>query len=98
MSGNLFYVRIILLLIISSYNANIIVMGKITESSKFHKGKQKLFSQAGMIAVRTAINNNLPITYAAGNEVIREYPDGRKEVLTVITTVDNKLSKKFVIK
>lgn len=51
-----------------------------------------------MIAVWTAINNNLPITYAAGNEVIREYPDCKKEVLTVITMVDNNLSKKFIIK
>lgn len=83
---------------ISSVSVNIIYMGKITESSKSHKEKQKLFSQAGMIAVRTAKNNNLPITYAAGNEVIREYPDGRKEVITVITTVNNNLSKKFVIK
>lgn len=85
-------------MIISSDSVNITTMGKITESSKSHKEKQKLFSQAGMIAVRAARNNNLPITYAAGNEVIREYPDGRKEVLTVITTVNNNLSKKFVIK
>ena len=85
-------------MIISFVIVSITIMGRITESSKSHKEKQKLFSQAGMIAVRSARNNNLPITYAAGNEVIREYPDGRKEVLTVITTVNNNLPKKFVIK
>lgn len=73
-------------------------MERVTESSKSHKKKQELFSQAGMIAVRTALNHNLPITYASGNEVIKEFPDGRKEVLVVMQSVPCDVPKKFMIK
>ncbi len=80
------------------YSVTILSMGKITESSKSQKQKQKLFSQAGMIAVKTAQNNNLPITYASGNKVIKEYPDGTTEVLALITPVQTTVPKKFIIK
>jgi len=73
-------------------------MGKITESSKSQRQKQKLFSQAGMIAVKTAKNNNLPITYATGDKVIKEYTDGSTEVLAHIKPVLINIPKKFVIK
>ena len=58
----------------------------------------KLFSQAGTIAVKEAKNNNLPITYAENNLVIKEYPDGKKEILSVIDTVQICIPKKFKIK
>ncbi|MBD5435276.1 MAG: hypothetical protein HDR36_01990, partial [Treponema sp.] len=56
-------------------------MSTISESSKSRKGKQRLFSQAGMIAVADARNKGLPITYAAEDRIVREYPDGTIEVL-----------------
>lgn len=73
-------------------------MRKITESYGSRKEKQKLFSQAGMIAVRTAQNNNLPLTYVSKNEVIKEYPDGRKQILVTLSDYSQKIPKKFTIK
>ena len=73
-------------------------MGKITESKGSNKQKQKLFSQAGMIAVREAFNNNLPITYAEGNNVVMEYPDGRKEIIDTIPAMVTKFPKRIKIK
>lgn len=73
-------------------------MSRITELSKSQKGKQKLFSQAGMIAVAAARNNGLSITYALENRIVREHPDGKIEVLGTIekaSSVD--LPKEFVI-
>ena len=73
-------------------------MSTISESSKSRKGKQRLFSQAGMIAVADARNKGLPITYAAGDRVFREYPDGKIEVLgTIENTPMPALPKKFSI-
>lgn len=73
-------------------------MNRITESSKSHKGKQRLFSQAGMIAVAEARNNGLPITYAREDRIICEYPDGKIEVLgTIENTPMPVLPKKFPI-
>ena len=73
-------------------------MSTISESSKSRKGKQRLFSQAGMIAVADARNKGLPITYAMGNRVVREYPDGTIEVLGIIENAPMPaLPKKFSI-
>ena len=73
-------------------------MSTISESSKSRKGKQRLFSQAGMIAVADARNKGLPITYASGDRVVREYPDGKIEVLgTIENSPMPALPKKFSI-
>lgn len=74
-------------------------MSRITESSKSRKGKQRLFSQAGMIAVTAARNKGLPITYASENHIVREYPDGTTEVLETIEPIPQvNLPKTFSIK
>lgn len=74
-------------------------MGIITESSRVNiEKKQKLFSQAGMIAVRKALNAGLSITYAEGSSVVREYNDGRKEILALIAQTENVPVKRFKIK
>lgn len=74
-------------------------MSRITESSKSHKKKQRLFSQAGAIAVAAARNRGLPITYASENRIVREYPDGTIEVLETIEAVPQvTLPKTFPIK
>lgn len=73
-------------------------MSTINESSKSWKKKQRLFSQAGMIAVADARNKGLPITYATGDRVVREYPDGKIEVLGTIENAPMPvLPKKFSI-
>ena len=73
--------------LVLTFNGNrytIYNMSTISESSKSRKGKQRLFSQAGMIAVADARNKGLPITYAAEDRIVREYPDGTIEVLGTI--------------
>ncbi len=71
----------------------------IKESSYSNtKQKQKLFSQAGTIAVRKAQNAGLAITYAEGTSVVREYNDGRKEILTSIAQTEDVPAKRFKIK
>lgn len=73
-------------------------IAKVTENSGSRKQKQQLFSQAGAIAVRSARNSNLPLTYADGNEIVRESPDGSKKVIAVISANSKKIPKKFEIK
>ena len=51
-----------------------------------------------MIAVAAARNKGLPITYASEDRVVREYPDGKIEVLGTIEDVSPvNLPKKFSI-
>ena len=73
-------------------------MGKVTESRGSQKERQKLFSQAGKIAVQATINAGLPLTYSIDNKVIKEYPDGRKEILCTLPKSNIKIEKKFIIK
>ncbi|MBD5413248.1 MAG: hypothetical protein HDR52_02305 [Treponema sp.] len=88
-------------LLVLTFNGNrytIYNMSTIRESSKSRKGKQRLFSQAGMIAVADARNKGLPITYAAEDRIVREYPDGTIEVLGTIENAPMPaLPKKFSI-
>ena len=88
-------------LLVLTFNGNrytIYNMSTIRESSKSRKGKQRLFSQAGMIAVADARNKGLPITYATGDRIVREYPDGTIEVLGTIENAPMPaLPKKFSI-
>ncbi len=73
-------------------------MSTIIESSKSRKGKQRLFSQAGMIAVADAQKKGLSITYATEDRIVREYPDGKLEVLGTIKKVSSvNMPKKFSI-
>ena len=73
-------------------------MGITTESSGSRKARQKLFSQAGLIAVRAAQNAGFPITYAENDSVIKEYSDGRKEFLDTVASNRILSIKKFNIK
>lgn len=51
----------------------------VTESNSTRQERQALFSAAGNHAVQAARHYSLPITYANGTEIIREYPDGSKQ-------------------
>jgi len=59
---------------------------------KFHEDKQiigtkryasfqQMCSEAGLFAIKEARDRGLPITYVENNEIVKEYSDGRKEVL-----------------
>jgi len=42
---------------------------------------QRMCTEAGLFAIKEAKDNGLPITYADNDEIIKEYPDGTKEIL-----------------
>ena len=50
-------------------------------------------SGAGHSAVRAQREAGLPVTYRRGNEIIKEFPDGREEVLGVVQAPVYKLPK-----
>jgi hypothetical protein len=55
---------------------------------------QQMCSEAGLFAVKEAKDRGLPITYAENEDIIKEYADGRKEVLGRIKP-DIKLQKRI---
>jgi len=42
---------------------------------------QRMCSEAGLFAVKEAKDKGLPITYVENDEIVKEYADGRKEIL-----------------
>jgi len=42
---------------------------------------QRMCSEAGLFAVKEAKDKGLPITYVENEEIVKEYADGRKEIL-----------------
>ena len=38
-------------------------------------------SEAGLFAIKEAKDRGLPITYVENEEIVKEYADGRKEIL-----------------
>ena len=42
---------------------------------------QRMCHEAGLFAIKEAKDRGLPITYVENEEIIKEYADGRKEVL-----------------
>jgi hypothetical protein len=50
-------------------------------NTKYYAQYQKMVSEAGLFAIRDAKERGLPITYVANDQIIKEYADGRKEVL-----------------
>jgi hypothetical protein len=42
---------------------------------------QNMCSEAGLFAIKEAKDKGLPITYVENDEIIKEYSDGRTEVL-----------------
>jgi hypothetical protein len=43
-----------------------------------------MVSEAGLFAVRDAKERGLPITYVENDQIIKEYSDGRKEILGAV--------------
>lgn len=54
---------------------------RIPDSAEELAARQRMFSASGLLAVAKAKKRGLPITYAKGEQIIREYADGRKEVI-----------------
>ena len=52
-----------------------------TINTKYFKAKQEIFDTAGQLAIKESQALGLPITYVVNNEIIKEYPDGKKDVL-----------------
>ncbi len=42
---------------------------------------QQMCREAGLFAIKEAKDKGLPITYVENDEIIKEYADGRKEIL-----------------
>jgi len=42
---------------------------------------QQMCREAGLFAIKEAKDKGLPITYVENDEIIKEYPDGKTEVL-----------------
>ena len=42
---------------------------------------QQMCSEAGLFAIKEAKDRGLPITYVINDSIIKEYADGKKEVL-----------------
>jgi len=45
---------------------------------------QRMCSEAGLFAIKESKDKGLPITYVDGCEIIKEYADGKREVLGII--------------
>lgn len=54
---------------------------KRTINTKYFESKQEIFDTAGQLAIKESKSLGLPITYVVNNEIIKEYPDGKKDVL-----------------
>ena len=42
---------------------------------------QKACSEAGLFAIKAAKDRGLPLTYLDGEQIVKEYADGQKEIL-----------------
>ena len=71
----------------------------IEETRKHLTTLQKVASQATRKAIRLAKSKNLFITYQEGNNIIREYKNGGKEVIGIITEppIDVEIGKKIFL-
>jgi len=54
---------------------------------------QRMCNEAGLFAIKKARDRGLPITYVENENIIKEYADGRKEILGHIKP-DIKLKKR----
>lgn len=57
---------------------------RVTETQGSQEERQALFSMAGTIAVREAENMGLPVTGVEGTQIIKQYPDGHREILGTV--------------
>jgi DUF438 domain-containing protein len=53
-------------------------------NTKRYAAYQRMVSEAGAFAVYEAKAAGLPITYVENNQIVKEYADGRKEILGTV--------------
>jgi hypothetical protein len=71
-----------------------VVVGPDLEEELVRLAESGRLAGAGRAAVRADRAAGLPVTYQRGSQVVREYPDGRREVLgTIPPTPPYKLPK-----
>jgi len=46
-----------------------------------YKYFQRMCTEAGLFAIKEAKDKGLPVTYVENEQIIKEYSDGRKEIL-----------------
>jgi len=54
---------------------------KQTIGTKRYAKFQKMCSKAGSLAIKKAQARGLPLTYVENDKIIKEYADGKKEIL-----------------
>ena len=59
---------------------------------------QQMCREAGLFAIKEAKDRGLPITYVENDEIIKEYADGRIEVLGKVKPKVKVTQKVFTIK
>lgn len=69
----------------------------VTESKGKQEDKQALFSMAGTIAVREAESMGLPVTGVDGIQIVKQYPDGHREILGTVAPDIPVISKTIYI-
>lgn len=69
---------------------------KRTINTKDFESKQEFFDTAGQLAIKESKSLGLPITYIDNDEIIKEYSDGKKEVLGSVSP-KVKVKEKVVI-
>ena len=71
----------------------------IEETRKHYTILQKVASKATAKAIRLAKSKNLFITYQLGNSIVREYKNGDKVIIGVITEpfIEVEIEKKILL-
>lgn len=59
---------------------------------------QRMCTEAGLFAIKDAKDRGLPITYVENEDIIKEYSNGRKEVLGKIKPRVKVTQKVYIIK
>jgi DUF438 domain-containing protein len=53
-------------------------------NTKRYAAYQRMVSEAGAFAIHEAKAAGLPLTYVENNRIVKEYADGRKEILGTV--------------
>ena len=63
-----------------------------------YKYFQRMCCEAGLFAIKEAKDRGLPITYVENDEIVKEYVDGRREILGRIKPRITLKKRVFIIK
>jgi hypothetical protein len=66
-------------------------------NTKRYAAYQRMASEAGAFAIHEARAAGLPITYVENSRIVKEYADGRKEVLGTVEPPVKLIKKVFTL-